>query len=400
MSEQNNVGQEFANLDLLRSVAVLSVFFSHLHDIATHRGGEVAWRFGQMGVLIFFVHTTLVLMKSMDRLAINGRALYSTFYIRRWFRIYPLSIFCVLSVYAFNVGPGIDQVARNWTLKELLANLSLTQDLFYKDSMVGGLWTLPLEVQMYVALPILFVIFRNRSLAWPFALWVATIPLALVQPRISGRLDVVGFVPCFLGGILAWRISQMAKPKLPGWLWPLGFVAVCPVWMVSSRQYNMLYRWAFCLVLGCTIPWFRQINWAWLKTPAKLVARYSYGIYLSHVALMMLCFRGLPWQSRAGVWLAFTALAVGTPIAMYHLMEHPMIARGCREGFRRCSLGGTQPFHARSGGTVLPICRYRADRTWTRRYDLRDGILDEGRKILRKLPASFKRRIRAVLGKN
>jgi len=73
---------------------------------------------------------------------------------------------------------------------------------------------------------------------------------------------------------------------------------------------------------------------------------------------------------------------------------------GCQEGFPRYSLGGAHPFLRKSGGTVLPICRYRADRTWNRRYDLREGIMDEGRKILHKLPAPFERRIRAVLGKN
>ena len=34
--------------------------------------------------------------------------------------------------------------------------------------MVGGLWTLPLEVQMYVVLPVLFVMFRSASLGLPF----------------------------------------------------------------------------------------------------------------------------------------------------------------------------------------------------------------------------------------
>jgi peptidoglycan/LPS O-acetylase OafA/YrhL len=335
MKAHNNAVQEFANLDLLRSVAVLSVFFSHLHDIVTGRETEVAWHFGQIGVLIFFVHTSLVLMESMERLGLEGRPFFSSFYVRRWFRIYPLSIFCVLSVYAFHIPPGVNQVARSWNVKELLANLSLTQNLFYKDSMVGGLWTLPLEVQMYIALPILFVVFRKRPLAWLFALWVVTVPIALVQPRISGRLDVVGYVPCFLGGVLAWRMSQSVKPKLPGWLWPLGFAAVCPVWMLASRQYNMFYRWAFCLVLGSAIPWFRQVDWNWLTVPAKLVARYSYGIYLSHIALMMLCFRGLVWHSGAAMWVAFVALALGTPVAMYHLLEHPMIGIGRNVTARR-----------------------------------------------------------------
>jgi peptidoglycan/LPS O-acetylase OafA/YrhL len=335
MQLQKNTGEEFANLDLLRSVAVLSVFFSHLIEIVTRHETEMTWHIGQIGVLIFFVHTSLVLMQSMERLGLQGRALFSTFYVRRWFRIYPLSIFCVLIAYAFSASPRLEPVVRTWNMKELLANLSLTQDLFYKAPMVGGLWTLPLEVQMYVALPVLFVVFRNRPLVRLFALWAATIPIAMLQPRVSGRLDVIGFVPCFLGGVIAWRISHLYGPKLPGWLWPFGFAAISTVWMSASREHNMLYRWAFCLVLGCAIPWFYQMGWTWLTVPAKLVARYSYGIYLSHIALMMLCFRQPTWPSKPALWAAFVALAVGTPIAIYHLLEHPMIGVGRKLTSRR-----------------------------------------------------------------
>src|SRR6266404_7493565 len=105
MREQINSGQEFANLDLLRSLAVLSVFFSHLVEIVTHHETEVTWHLGQIGVLIFFVHTGLVLMQSMERLGLDGRALFLTFYVRRWFRIYPLSMFCVLLAYSFGSTP-------------------------------------------------------------------------------------------------------------------------------------------------------------------------------------------------------------------------------------------------------------------------------------------------------
>ena len=41
------------NLDLIRAVAVLSVFVGHLI-------GQSAWHLAQMGVIIFFVHTSLV----------------------------------------------------------------------------------------------------------------------------------------------------------------------------------------------------------------------------------------------------------------------------------------------------------------------------------------------------
>jgi lipid II:glycine glycyltransferase (peptidoglycan interpeptide bridge formation enzyme) len=72
---------------------------------------------------------------------------------------------------------------------------------------------------------------------------------------------------------------------------------------------------------------------------------------------------------------------------------------GSKEGFPRLSLGGAHPFLRRSGGTVLPIYRYRADRTWIRRYDLREGMLDMGREALHKLPAPLERTIREALGK-
>jgi hypothetical protein len=72
---------------------------------------------------------------------------------------------------------------------------------------------------------------------------------------------------------------------------------------------------------------------------------------------------------------------------------------GCQEGFPRYSLGGAHPFLRKSGGTVVPIFRYRLDRTWIRRYELQERIMDRGRKFLHQLPAPFERRIRGVLGK-
>jgi hypothetical protein len=71
---------------------------------------------------------------------------------------------------------------------------------------------------------------------------------------------------------------------------------------------------------------------------------------------------------------------------------------GCQEGYPRYSLGGAHSFLRKSGGVVLPIYRYRADRTWIRRYDLGEGMLNVGRKALHKLPAPFERSIRGALG--
>ena len=42
-----------SNLDMIRSVAVLSASSPHLHDIVTGRYTTLGWHFAQMGVLIF-----------------------------------------------------------------------------------------------------------------------------------------------------------------------------------------------------------------------------------------------------------------------------------------------------------------------------------------------------------
>ena len=90
--------RDLANLDLLRSVAVGLVFVGHMMGMMRIRGlGDV----GHFGVLLFFVHTSLVLMLSMGRLGLSGGRLYTAFMVRRIFRIYPLSVLTVLLVVAF-----------------------------------------------------------------------------------------------------------------------------------------------------------------------------------------------------------------------------------------------------------------------------------------------------------
>src|SRR5277367_3572885 len=91
------------NLDLLRAVAVLSVYFSHLAAVFHHHSfGSL----GRFGVIIFFVHTSFVLMASLQRLdtiAGSDRSLALAFWVRRIFRIYPLSVLFVLLVPIFHI---------------------------------------------------------------------------------------------------------------------------------------------------------------------------------------------------------------------------------------------------------------------------------------------------------
>jgi hypothetical protein len=81
------------------------------------------------------------------------------------------------------------------------------------------------------------------------------------------------------------------------------------------------------------------------------------------------------------------------------LLQWRGIEWACSQGLLRHSLGGSHEFLLRFGGTVVPILRYRLDRTWLRKHDLREAVLDIGRNTLRRLPPSVEKKVRRVSGK-
>jgi GNAT acetyltransferase-like protein len=81
------------------------------------------------------------------------------------------------------------------------------------------------------------------------------------------------------------------------------------------------------------------------------------------------------------------------------LLQWRVIEWACQEGFPRACLGGAHTFHARFGGTLVPIHRYRIDRTWIRWHDLREAVLDFGRDNVRRMPVPVERAVRRLLGK-
>jgi len=144
---------------------VLAVFLDHvLETQGALRGFDptpVAWYLGRMGVLLFFVLTSLVLLQSLERSALAGRSDALAFYLRRACRIYPLAVACVVAVVAFRI-PATAWAERYDapSIATLASNLALTMNLPYSPRVLSVLWTLPLELQMYLFLPAIHVLLR------------------------------------------------------------------------------------------------------------------------------------------------------------------------------------------------------------------------------------------------
>ena len=319
-------------LDTLRATAVLLVLFDHLCETLAPIH-PYDWYLGRLGVLLFFVHTSCVLMMSMRRTTLVGWPLAWHFYVRRVFRIYPLSILTVLVVLV----AGIPRVA--WSLetpdssvRTVVANLLLVQDLAGVQSVTAPLWSLPLEIQMYVLLPAIFVLTgRGNSLSRAWGIWTVGLLLAITSPLPGLRLQM--FVPCFLSGILGFCLSLRVIPRVPFWIWPLSLLGLTGLYVgisiVGVAVHSGPAAWLTCLLAGLLLPLVRETT-SWVRPASATVAKYSYGIYLAHMPALWVAFAVLAAWPRPVQWGVFILLLAGVSALVFHLIEQPLMRLGGR----------------------------------------------------------------------
>jgi peptidoglycan/LPS O-acetylase OafA/YrhL len=323
-----------ANLDFLRSVAVLLVVISHLMPALGSPGwGGYSWGgLGMLGVALFFVHTCLVLMLSLyrQRERFGASNLAGTFFLRRFFRIYPLSIVCVcLSFGLARVGLAPDVP---FSVAGLLSNLTLTQNLTGDESAPAVLWSLPFEVQMYLILPALFMLVApslRRGTVIVSVLWVLSTVGVLGIWFTHGNYQLIKFVPCFLPGVLAFTLLTRPR-RLPFWVLPASLLLASLVFPVLVRRGvpETFLSWLTCLPLGVLLPHLKELTNATLARGAGVVAKYSYGIYLTHLWAIWFGMSRLASLPVAAQLVMFGASAALLAWLSYRLVEDPGIGLG------------------------------------------------------------------------
>lgn len=278
------------NLDMLRAVAVGYVVVSHVYKALSPTDvypGYHGISLGHVGVYIFFVHTCLVLLLSLERQGVQpARRLTVHFFLRRIFRIYPLSCAVVIVLHSLARTGLLGPVP---SIRETLSNLFLIQNVSGDDSLPGALWSLPFEMQMYLVLPVLFFAFRSRVLttARTIVLWAVTSSAILLLHRLRVDYHLVRFVPCFLGGAIAYARWGRTKHALnPAWLALLiaAFGAFLPA-LIAHGSPETILSWPLGLLLGYLVPSFSDVRSAVLRKICATVAKYSYSLYLIHQPL-------------------------------------------------------------------------------------------------------------------
>jgi peptidoglycan/LPS O-acetylase OafA/YrhL len=185
-------------------------------------------------------------------------------------------------------------------------------------------------MQMYLLVPALYLFVRMaRGIVPVGILWVAAFFAAIPAEHLDrlGLPNLVEFGPFFLSGVVAYQLTKARSLHLPAWMWPITATAITALYLWRPTAPR---GWMCSLLLGTAIPQFKEVSGAVVVKVFKVIARYSYGIYLVHFACDWLAFQVC---ARLPVWvrlLILLATVTSIPYVFHHTLEEPMIRVGAK----------------------------------------------------------------------
>lgn len=350
-------------LDGLRAVAIGALLLYH---------AEVSWARGSyLSVSLFFTLSgflvTWVLLRSVDR---RGGLEVRRFWTRRARRLWPAALagLALVALYGATVADGAQSAALPKQVAAAALNvvnwLFIAEDTSYVDqfaapSPVQHFWSLAIEEQFYLLLPVGLVavlrLSRSRRVMGSVAAVVAFACTAwMIHLSTSGAgVDRVYYgtdtrMPELLTGVVL-AVVLSAAPARSARVWRvlawLGVVAFAvTIWMFGTVPLTEPALWrggifGFSLI-SCLVILGVLSDRGPLRVlsagPLVAVGRISYGVYVYHLPVYLWLTSGRTGLSRwplLGLRLAVT-FAVAT--ASYHLLEMPV--RSGRVSFGRFRL--------------------------------------------------------------
>lgn len=311
----------------IRGVAATWVFLQHIQGFAAlalaapwimHLSAVDA---APRGIELFFILSGFILMHvHAEEFRILDRVVLRRFYVRRFFRVYPLNTVVLLAIVpVVLLFPGFVAAARNYpgihyaykihtfAWPGLLQSLLLVQcwTVVKLGEWNGPAWTLSAEVLSYLFFPFLarFMMTQHslrRCLSWGTTSLLLLCVTMLATHHVfestnpSGTMGAVRMLFCCFAGACLYRCFALMEqpPAHPDVLCGLG-VAV-PIATMFVPAASMLDVFGFAaLILGLA---YRQgvINRFFASRPALFMGRISFSFALVHgvlIAFALWCLR-------------------------------------------------------------------------------------------------------------
>ena len=339
-------------LDGLRGLAALLVLIAHYFAWVPH--GTKALAFDWLGVDLFFVLSGFLIGSII--LAEHAQPnFFVTFYLRRAARIVPVyGIVCAASLALAALLAGhawSDHPYSPFVYAAFVSNVGV--------SFQGGggewlqpTWTLAVEEQFYLLLPLLIVLTPKRRLdPLLVVLWFSATVFraALVDEyRVAAYTLLPGRMDLLLGGVLVARIRQeidLSRHLAALRIVPLAALATCAglhandrLFLIFSPALVSIAAGAFILAIVQGAPEAARLSAPLLRH----LGRISYALYLLHQPVAGVL-HGLIRDARpdiggvapVAVTLLSMIVSIGLAAASWRWIERPILdwARAWRAGF-------------------------------------------------------------------
>ena len=259
---------------------------------------------------------------------------------RRFLRIYPpyFAAVCLslLAVYYFDwKDPGEEHWGHNLLLIQnyLPATNSQISSNF-------SLWSIPTEVEFYLAYPLLLILWRRWGHTQSMLLFGA-ISLVAVGLYFQGMQDMVFcsftfYILWWAGAYLAelHATDRLPKPALGAILLGAALLTTGTIALHQGANLVMVQRFLFGGFFVLLVWWllahdlFKSSTKSMLGKALVHLGNISFSLYLLHYPLLQVC--GLEWEKRFGskpsnflVPLAFCGLTIAVAHVFYKLVEEP-----------------------------------------------------------------------------
>lgn len=330
------------NFDLLRLLASTQVLVFHSYGhLKLDEPGWLSFFKIFPGVPIFFVISGYLISASYEK---SGNL--KTYYTNRFLRIYPALWCCIiLTVIAYSLLGKVNFLnlqAPFWFITQL-AGFIYTPS-FLKDfgfgSYNGALWTIPIELQFYIILPILyFILYKlGRKTLFLFIIWGIFIFLAYeinlrypissdeeVTSAGTAKLIQYSFVPhyfMFLSGVIFQRL-QVFRSRIifgKGLYWLLAYIAF--MYIIPDFELHSILSRLLLTVCVISLAYTRPT----ISYSLLMGNDISYGVYIYHGIILNL----LVEYNKTGNYFSLATMIICTYIIAFiswKFLEKPMIKK-------------------------------------------------------------------------
>jgi peptidoglycan/LPS O-acetylase OafA/YrhL len=318
------------HIDVFRGVAIALVTGFHLWRYLgkpSLSGSFLGRRFdvfgplehGGLGVdLFFFISGFCLALGGFPKFRAQSYGAYAR---ARFLRIAPPYYAAIL---VWNLLIRFGDVARKpVSLVHNLSHLLFVHNLHPRTffSVSGVFWSIAVEMQFYLMLPLLLPYLHRSPLRAFGAVTAVSVLVQWFGADVVSEWSVLAFLPLFVAGSLCAlhreRVSAMLGKA------PL-MVALPATFLLPAALYDVApFRVAFGLLLGLTMMawsnWIEQSRSFVFRALAWL-GRISFSVYLYNYV-----FHALPSTPGIFGWLTGGSLVVGVGAAMHYLVEKPSL---------------------------------------------------------------------------